>query len=137
MHYYITNVTSVTLLENGHKTNLSVIPNFFIRTNLCVYVLSSVLWCPLRFPHKIDVRFVFTSSCLLEGSCLIYLICVCLRIVLCFLFICLCPVSCLSNFSIFSGLSILDGTFVFSNIYLTYFLIYCSMYASNNILVLK
>ena len=28
-----------------------------------LYVLSSVLWCPLRFPHKNDVRFVFTSSC--------------------------------------------------------------------------
>jgi len=24
---------------------------------------SSVLWCPLRFPHKNDVRFVFTSCC--------------------------------------------------------------------------
>jgi hypothetical protein len=28
-----------------------------------LYVLSSVLWCPLRFLHKNDVRFVFTSSC--------------------------------------------------------------------------
>jgi hypothetical protein len=24
-----------------------------------LYVLSPVLWCPLRFPHKTDVRFVF------------------------------------------------------------------------------
>jgi hypothetical protein len=31
---------------------------------MCLYVLSSVLWCPLRFPHKHDVRFVFISSCL-------------------------------------------------------------------------
>ena len=30
---------------------------------MCLYVLSSVLWCPLRFPHKNDVRFVSTSSC--------------------------------------------------------------------------
>jgi hypothetical protein len=30
MHSSITNVTSVTLLENGHKTNLSLIPNFFV-----------------------------------------------------------------------------------------------------------
>ena len=45
---------------------------------MCLYVLSSVLWCPLRFPHKNDVRFVFTSSCLQEDSCLIYVICVCL-----------------------------------------------------------
>jgi len=27
-----------------------------------LYFLSSVLWRPLRFPHKHDVRFVFTSS---------------------------------------------------------------------------
>ena len=31
---------------------------------MCIYVHSSLLWCPLRFPHKNDVRFVFTSSCL-------------------------------------------------------------------------
>jgi len=29
-----------------------------------LYVLSSVLWYPLRFPHKEGVRFVFTFSCL-------------------------------------------------------------------------
>jgi hypothetical protein len=28
----------------------------------------------LRFPHKYDVRFVFTFSCLFEGLCLIYVI---------------------------------------------------------------
>ena len=28
------------------------------------YILSSVLWCPLRFSHKNDLRFVFTSGCL-------------------------------------------------------------------------
>jgi hypothetical protein len=37
-----------------------------------VYVLSSVLWCPLRFPHESDVRFVFTSS-LFVGGCMSYL----------------------------------------------------------------
>jgi hypothetical protein len=31
---------------------------------MCLYVLSSMLWCPLRFPRKLDVRVVFTSSCL-------------------------------------------------------------------------
>ena len=41
-----------------------------------------MLWCPLRFPQKNDVRFDFTPSCLLEGSCLIFRICVCLHIVL-------------------------------------------------------
>jgi len=29
---------------------------------MCLYVMSSVLWCPLRFQHKNDVRFVFSSS---------------------------------------------------------------------------
>jgi hypothetical protein len=29
---------------------------------MCLYVLSSVLWCPLRFLHRNDVLFVFTSS---------------------------------------------------------------------------
>ena len=36
---------------------------------------------PNTFSHKIDVRFVFISSCLYEVSCLIYIICVCLCIV--------------------------------------------------------
>jgi len=40
---------------------------------MCLYVLSSVLWYPLRFPHKNDALSVFISSCL------IYVICVCLR----------------------------------------------------------
>ena len=40
-----------------------------------LYVLSFVL--RLRFQHKNDVRFVFTSSCL---SCLLYVICDYLRI---------------------------------------------------------
>ena len=34
---------------------------------MCLYVPSSELWCPLRIPHKNDVRFVFTSGCLYEG----------------------------------------------------------------------
>jgi hypothetical protein len=33
-------------------------------TCIRVAYLSSVLWCPLRFPHNDDVRFVFTASCL-------------------------------------------------------------------------
>ena len=37
-----------------------------------LYVLSSMLWCPLRVPHTNDVRFVFTPSCLYEGLCLIH-----------------------------------------------------------------
>jgi hypothetical protein len=65
---------------------------------MCLYVFSSVLWCPLRFPHKNDVRFVFTSSCLYEGWCLIYVICICLRSgvqhILCCVFILLFVVLC-------------------------------------------
>ena len=44
---------------------------------MCLYVLSSMMWCP----HRNDIRFVFTSSCLWEGSCLFNVICICLRIV--------------------------------------------------------
>ena len=34
----------------------------FLRCSImCLHVLTSVLWCPLLFPH--DVRFVFTLSC--------------------------------------------------------------------------
>ena len=58
---------------------LSLLFSFFV---LAYYVsLCSVLWCPLRFPHKNDVWFVFSSSCLQEGLCLIYVICVCLCLV--------------------------------------------------------
>ena len=54
---------------------------------ICLYVLSSVLWCPLRFLHKNYLWFVFTSSCLWDGSSPIYVICACLRrVVCCFLF---------------------------------------------------
>ena len=42
---------------------------------MCLYFLSTVLWCPLQFPHINDVQFFFASSCLQEGSCLIYVIC--------------------------------------------------------------
>ena len=55
---------------------------------VCLYVLRSVLWCPLRFPHNNDVLFVFTPSCLYEDLSLIYVICVWLSKVvflLCFL----------------------------------------------------
>jgi len=83
----------------------------FLVSVLSYYVslrLSSVLWYPLRCPHKKNVRFVFTSSCLLKGSCLIYVICVCLCIVVyntyCVVFLfCL---SCVPYVASFSGLSI-------------------------------
>jgi len=34
---------------------------------MCLYVLSSVSWCPLRFPHKGNIRLVFTSKLFVEG----------------------------------------------------------------------
>jgi len=43
--------------------------------DVCLYVLSFMLWCLLQFLHKNDVRFVFISSCF------IYVISVCLHIV--------------------------------------------------------
>jgi len=47
----------------------------FYLHNCIVKVFSSVLWCPLLFPHKHDVRFVMTPICFLgEGSCFIYVI---------------------------------------------------------------
>jgi hypothetical protein len=51
-------------------------PTFF--PIICLYVLCSVLCCPLRFLYKNSLPYVFTSSCLYEGSCLIYVICVCM-----------------------------------------------------------
>ena len=35
---------------------------------------SSVLWCPLRFPHENNVRFVFTSSCLQRGGHVLFIL---------------------------------------------------------------
>jgi hypothetical protein len=84
---------------------------------MCLSVLSSVLWGPLQFPHKNDIHFVVTSSCLQKDSCLIYAFCVSLRIAVsnayCVLlcFVCLHLVSCVPYVAIFSGLSILDCPF--------------------------
>ena len=88
----------------------------------CLYVLSSVLPCPLRFPNKNDVRFVFTSSCLQESSCFIYVICVCLCIVMsntyCVVFLFCFSSSCVHYVVSFSGISICYCPSVFSYVYL-------------------
>ena len=93
---------------------------------MCLYLLSSVLLCSLRFPHENDVRFVFTSSCLQEGSCLIYVICVCLCIVVFnTYYIVSLPYlssSCMTCVASFSGLSIFDYS-IFSNVYLINYII--------------
>ena len=81
---------------------------------LCLYVPSSVLWCPLRFTHSNDVWFVFTSTWLQDGSCLIYVICVCSSVVVSntycvvffvlFIFV-LCTLCCQFHFIVTSVLS--------------------------------
>ena len=72
--------------------------------------LSSVVWCPLRFTHKNDDRFVFNSSCLLESTCLNYVICVCLPTLLsntyCVVFLVLIWLFCLPYAASISALSI-------------------------------
>ena len=68
-------IVSCTLLTKVlYKYNVAVKHEKYIN-------IVNVLWCPLRFLHKNDVLFVFTSSCLYESSCLIYVICVCFRVV--------------------------------------------------------
>ena len=71
-----------TLLEHPRFLGGVVLLIFLVFLHcpiLCLYVLSSMLWCPLRFPHKYDAQFVFTSRCLC--SCLICVDCVWLLIV--------------------------------------------------------
>ena len=81
--------------------------SFFILLYLimCLYVLSSLLSCPLRFPHKIYVWFFFTASSLWEGASLIYVICACLRTVVsntyCAVFLLCFPLSCVVFLALF------------------------------------
>ena len=73
---------------------------------VCLYFLSFVLWCPLRFPHKSDVRFILPP-------CLIYVSCVCFCIVMsntyCVVFFFVLCALCCCQF--LSALSIFDCTF--------------------------
>jgi len=98
---------------------------------ICLYVLNSVLWCPLRFQHKNYVWFLFTYSCLCGVSYLIYVICVCLWGVSCLFLRYLClltdsgvqQISCCLFLFLFFFLLRLDCSFlitlsVFSNVYL-------------------
>ena len=66
-------------------------------------------------PHKDDVRFVFTCSCLQGASWIIYIICICLRIVVsntyCVVFQFCLSSSCVPYVASFSGLSNLDCSF--------------------------
>ena len=85
------------LVVRGH--NLSEVTIFQSRSFLCwpimcLYALSSVLWCSLRFSHKHDIRFIFIFSYLHEGTWLIYVICVRLRIVVLLFSLCCLSSSC-------------------------------------------
>ena len=40
---------------------LYILLSFLCCPIMCLYILSSPLWCSLRFPHKKGVRFVFAS----------------------------------------------------------------------------
>jgi len=75
---------------------------------MCLYAMSAVLWFPLRFPHKNEVLFVLTSSCLRDGTCLVWVICVCLCIVVsttyCVVFLFYFSSSCVPGVASFSGL---------------------------------
>ena len=83
---------------------------------------SSVLWCLLRFQHKHDVRFVFTSSCLWLGSFLICVSCVRLSKVVsntyCVVFLLCSSSPCVSYVVSFPALFICDCHSVFFNFYL-------------------
>ena len=92
---------------------------FLCCPSMCLYVLSSVLGCPLRFLHAKNVQFISTSSCLHESSCLIHLVSVCLHVVLfntyCVVFFFVC-VPYVASFSWLSFFYIAPS--VFSNVYL-------------------
>ena len=99
----------------------------FLCPIMCLYVLSFALWCPLRFPHQNDVRFIFTSSCLYEGSCLFLMLFVLAcgelcptHIVLCFSVSSMLPVSPDCPFLIAPSVfcSVYFGTVNFNNKYL-------------------
>jgi hypothetical protein len=80
-----------------------------------LYVLRSVLWCPLRFPHKTMFGSSLPPVVCRKAIRLIYVICVCLRRVVsttyCVVFLfCFCS-SCVPYVSRFSGLSNFHHTY--------------------------
>jgi hypothetical protein len=83
---------------------------------MCLYVLSSLLWCPLRF----HIKTMFGSSlppvvCRSVHVNLIYVICGCLRIVVsnayCVLYLFCFSSCCVPYVASFSGFSIFDCLF--------------------------
>jgi hypothetical protein len=101
----------------------------YLKSELVIFLVFCVflLCVPLRFPHKNDVRFVFSSSCFRRGACLIYVIFVCLSVVVSNTY-CVVFLFCLSSFLlrlVYPMLPVsLDCPFfiapsVFSNVYLS------------------
>ena len=81
---------------------------------ICLYILSSVLWRPLRFPHKNDVWFVLPPA-LCRKVHVLLIMCVCLRIAMsntyCVVFLFCLSLSCVSHGASFSGWFIHDYPF--------------------------
>ena len=99
----------------------------------CLYIIFKCF--NVGFYIIIFVRFIFTSSCLLEGACFIYAMCVCLRIVVsntyCVVFVWF-PSSCVPYFASISGLCFLFiAPSVFSNVYFAWLVILNHPYQSN------
>jgi hypothetical protein len=61
--------------STGHKLWNSVVLFAHLSCLCCpilfLYVLSSMLWCPLRFPHKNNVRFVCRMAHVLFTLCVL------------------------------------------------------------------
>ena len=87
LYYYMICITICCIKENTSYNPFPKIPPLSVPNHF-------VLRCPLRFQHKNDVWFVFTSSCLLKGF-FFYLHCLCLlahsgvQCILCFVLLCL------------------------------------------------
>ena len=101
------------------------VANFIEKRNLheiCkieINLTSYMLWCPLQFPQKNDVPFVFTSICLHEVLFTLHVFV--LRIVVfntyCVVFLVCLSSSCAPYVASFSGLSILITPTVLSGVY--------------------
>ena len=91
--YFINHCLSLWTRSFGHY--VAHLFKLMSCSSMCLYVLSSVLCCPVRFLHNNYVRFVFTSRCLQKGPCFI-----------CFVFLFYFSSSCVPYVASFSGLSI-------------------------------
>jgi hypothetical protein len=78
-------------------------------TIMCLYVLSSVLWCPLRFSHENDVRFVFTSVVCRRAHVLFtFVLCIVVSNTYCVVFLFCFSLSCVTYVASFCGLFFFD-----------------------------